>query len=147
MDIRFTPPRRIERWKWILGFWAVVALASLVTFLVTWNSFFTYVPPGQHLVLLAKDGAPLPPGHVLAEPGQKGPLEKVLGEAWHFVLPIAYEGKLEPNTSIAAGQVGIVTALGGEPLPPGMVLAEPGQQGIQREVLPPGSSRINLHGF
>ena len=147
MNIRFTPPRRIERWKWILGFWAVVALASLVTFLVTWNSFFTYVPPGQHLVLIAKDGAPLPPGHVLAEPGQKGPLEKVLGEAWHFVLPIAYEGKLEPNTSIAAGQVGIVTALGGEPLPPGMVLAEPGQQGIQREVLPPGSYRINLHGF
>ena len=147
MNIRFTPPRRIERWKWILGFWAVVALASLVTFLVTWNSFFTYVPPGQHLVLIAKDGAPLPPGHVLAEPGQKGPLEKVLGEAWQFVLPIAYEGTLEPNTSIAAGQVGIVTALGGEPLPPGMVLAEEGQQGIQREILSPGSYRINLHGF
>ena len=147
MDIMFKPPRRIARWKWILGFWAAVALAGLVAFLVTWNSFFTYVPPGQHLVLIAKDGAPLPPGHLLAKPGQKGPLEEVLGEAWHFVMPIAYEGKLEANTTIAAGSVGVVTALGGEPLPPGTVLAEPGQQGIQREVLPPGSYRINLHGF
>lgn len=147
MKISFQPPRRIARWKWVLGFWAGVVVAVLVAFLATWNTFFTYVPPGQHLVVIAKDGGPLPPGHVLAQPGQKGPLEAVLAEGWHFVMPIAYEAKLEPNTTIPAGKVGVVTALGGEPLPPGTVLANPGQQGIQRRVLPPGSYRINLHGY
>jgi len=61
-------------------------------------------------------------------------------------MPIAYEAKLEPNTTIAAGTVGVLTALGGDPLPPGTVLADPGEQGIQRRVLPPGSYRNNLHG-
>jgi len=139
MKISFQPPRRIARWKWVLGFWAGLVVAVLVAFLATWNTFFTYVPPAQHLVVIAKDGGPLPPGHVLAQPGQKGPLETVLAEGWHFVMPIAYEAKLEPNTTIPAGKVGVVTALGGEPLPPGIVLANPGQQGIQRRVLPPGS--------
>lgn len=140
-------PVRPSRWKWVVGFWAVVAVVLLVVFLLTWNTFFTYVPPGQHLVLVAKDGAALPPGHVLARPGQKGPLEDVLAEGWHFVMPVVYEAKLEPNTEIPAGQVGVVTALGGEALPAGAVLAEPGQQGILRRVLPPGSYRINLHGY
>ncbi|MBM3956229.1 MAG: hypothetical protein FJ309_16775 [Planctomycetes bacterium] len=147
MDITFRPPRRVARWKWLLGFWAAVALATLIAFLTTWNTFFQYVPPGQHLVIIAKDGAPLPAGHVLAKPGEKGPLEEVMGEGWHFVMPIAYERKLEANTTIAAGKVGVLTALGGEPLPAGRVLADKGEQGIQRRVLPPGSYRINLHGY
>ncbi len=147
MAITFTPPRRIARWQWLLGFWGAVALATLVALLTTWNTFFEYVPPGQHLVIIAKDGAPLPPGHVLAKPGEKGPLEEVMGEGWHFVMPIAYERSLEPNTTIAAGKVGVVTALGGEPLPAGRVLADEGEQGIQRRVLPPGSYRINLQGY
>lgn len=147
MAISFNPRRQDNRWKWTLGFWGGLALALLIGFLLTWNTFFKYVPPGWHLVIVAKDGAPLPPGHVLAEPGQKGPLAAVRGEGWHFVMPIAYESKLEQNTTISAGKVGVVTALGGEPLPPGTVLAEPGQQGILRRVLPPGSYRINLHGY
>ncbi len=147
MTITFKPPRRIARWQLLLAFWGGLAIAVLVAFLATWTTFFTYVPPGEHLVVIAKDGGPLPPGHVLAQPGQKGPLEEVLAEGWHFVMPIAYEAKLEPNTMIVAGKVGVVTALGGEPLPPGTVLANPGQQGIQRRVLPPGSYRINLHGY
>ena len=139
--------RRMARWKWLLGFWSAVALAIHVALLTTWNTFFTYVPPGKHLVIIAKDGAPLPPGHVLARPGQKGPLAEVRGEGWHFVMPIVYEARVEPNTTIAAGSVGVVTALGGDPLPPGQVLAEPGQQGILRAVLPPGSYRVNLLGY
>lgn len=147
MTIGLKPNRRIARWQWLLGFWAVVAIAIIAAVLTTWNTFFTYVPPGYHLVIIAKDGAPLPPGHVLATPGQKGPLEEVRGEGWHFVMPIAYEARIEPNTTIPAGSVGVVTALGGEPLPPGGVLADPGQQGILRTVLPPGSYRVNLLGY
>ncbi|NBV46032.1 MAG: hypothetical protein EBR86_10440 [Planctomycetia bacterium] len=146
MAITFTPPGRVARWQRLLGFWAAVALATLAVLLTTWNTFFEYVPPGQHLVVIAKDGAPLPAGHVLAKSGQKGPLAEVMGEGWHFVMPIAYERTLESNTTITAGKVGVVTALGGEPLPAGRVLADEGEQGIQRRVLPPGSYRINLHG-
>lgn len=95
MAISFKPRRQDDRWKWTLGFWGGLVLALLIGFLLMWNTFFKYVPPGWHLVIVAKDGAPLPPGHVLAEPGQKGPLAAVRGEGWHFVMPIAYESKLE----------------------------------------------------
>ncbi len=133
--------------KKMLIFWGAVVVVTLVAFLLTWNAFFTYVKPGQHLVLVHKDGESLPAGHVLAKPGQKGPLEQVFGEGWHFVMPVVYETSLEDNTVIKADEVGLVTALGGDPLPAGEFLADEGQQGILRRVLPPGSYRVNLHGF
>lgn len=136
-----------RRWKRLLVGWGVLAVVLLALLLILWNAFFTYVPPGRHLVVTARDGAPLPAGHVLAEHGQKGILREVLGEGWHFVLPIAYSAEVEDNTVIPAGKVGIVTARGGEPLPPGQLLADEGQQGIQRHVLPPGTYRINKHGY
>lgn len=136
-----------SRWKRIAIFWGVVAVVLFVIFLTTWNTFFEYVPPGQHMVVIAKDGTQPPTGHILADPGQKGPLREVKGEGWHFVMPIIYDFKLEPNTVIPAGKVGVVTAQGGDPLDPGQIIALEGQQGIQRDVLPPGSYRINLQGF
>ncbi len=145
--------KTIRRWRRVLLAWGLVALALLVAVLATWNAFFVYVHPGEHLVIVHKDGAPLTPGHVLAEPGQKGIQREVLGEGWHFVLPIVYATELEKNTDVPAGKVGIVTALGGKPLPTGRLLAEKAadprdeEQGIQREVLPPGSYRINLRGY
>ena len=127
--------------------------AALLFVVLTWNAFFVYVRPGEHLIKIAKDGKPLTPGHVLAEAGQKGILREVLGEGWHFVLPIVYATEKEKNTDVPPGKVGIVTALGGKPLPPGRVLAERAEdpkdeeQGLQRQVLPPGSYRINLRGY
>jgi hypothetical protein len=128
-------------------FWGTVGLVVLVLIILTWNQFFVYVPPGKHLVIIANDGQPLPAGHVLAEPGEKGIQREVQGEGWHFVLPIVYSRELEDNTTVHPGKVGIVTARGGKALPPGRVLAEADEQGIQREVLPPGSYRVNRHGF
>jgi hypothetical protein len=119
----------------------------LLVFLMLWNTFFVYVPPGKHLVVIANSGAEMAPGQVLAKPGQKGIQEDVLGEGWHFVLPIVYGTEKHDNTDVPAGKVGVVTAKGGEPLPPGQVLAERGQQGIQREVLPPGAYRLNRYGY
>lgn len=143
----FRPFRRPGYWKRRAAAAAVVAVFGLVALLVTWNIFFVYVRPGQHLVITAKDGEPLPSGHVLAEAGQKGIQREVLGEGWHFVLPVIYTTELEKNTDVPPGKVGIVTAKGGKPLPPGRLLAEEGEQGIQRKVLPPGTYRINLYGF
>ena len=141
------------RWRRTLTVWGVLMLVALTFVLLTWNAFFVYVRPGSHLVITAKDGAPLTAGQVLAEAGQKGIQREVLGEGWHFVLPIVYATEKELNTDIPPGKVGIVTALGGKALPPGRVLAERAdgskdeEQGIQRQVLPPGSYRINLRGY
>jgi hypothetical protein len=139
---------RLRRgWKSLLIAWAVVAIVALVVFLLTWNAFFTYVPAGKHLVITAKDGDQVPPGHILAEKGQKGIQRDVRGEGWHFVLPIVYATEIEDNTEIPAGKVGVVTARGGEPRADGQILADEGQQGIQRHVLLPGNYRINRHGY
>jgi hypothetical protein len=138
---------RSSRWRRRAVFWSIVSLVVLVLFLFTWHEFFVYVPPGHYLVIIAKDGKPLPPGHVLAEPGQKGIQARVQGEGWHFVLPIVYDRRVEEDLLVAPGEVGIVTAKGGKPLPPGRLLAEPGERGIQRAVLTPGRYRINKYGF
>ncbi|MGH7136310.1 MAG: hypothetical protein ACREHD_11260, partial [Pirellulales bacterium] len=77
----FDPFRTFRRpgyWKRRAAAVAVVAVFALVALLVTWNIFFVYVKPGQHLVITAKDGEPLPAGHVLAEPGPKGIQREVL---------------------------------------------------------------------
>ena len=133
-------------WQRALIAWGVLLAVALVVVLMVWSAFFVYVPPGKHLVIIAKDGKPLPPDQVLAEPGEKGVLREVRGEGWHFVLPIVYTTELEENTTVPPGKVGIVTTRGGKALPPGRILAEEGERGIQRQVLPPGVYRLNLHG-
>jgi regulator of protease activity HflC (stomatin/prohibitin superfamily) len=109
------------------------------------------------LVVLAKFGAPLADGQVLAGPGQKGIREAVRGEGWHFVWPVLYQTEVKPNLVVpgrretAAGveppKVGVVKALGGTAPPPGQVLADRGQQGIWRDVLLPGAYRLNPYGY
>jgi hypothetical protein len=136
-----------QRWKRIALVWAGLLVAALVGFLLAWNVFFKYVPPGQHLIIIAKNGAPLDPGEVLAAEGQKGIRREVMGEGWHLVTPVIYTAEVEDNTLVPPGKIGIVTALGGKPMPKGRVLADEGEQGIQRQVLPPGGYRINKHGF
>jgi hypothetical protein len=128
---------------------AIVLFAGVAVFLLlTWRTFFKYVPPGKHRVVITKTGKAVPSGHILAEEGEQGPQKKVLGEGWHFVMPIinAVEDE-EENTVIPAGKVGLVTAQGGDPLPDGRVLANEGEKGIQRNVLLPGVYRLNLKGY
>jgi hypothetical protein len=135
------------RFKALLIGGGILVVVVFVAFLLTWNAFFKYVPPGKHLVITVKSGKPLPAGHILAEEGEQGVQRKVLGEGWHFVMPVANETSVEDNTEIPAGKVGIVTALGGDPLPKDVYLAtKETEQGIQKHVLPPGNYRLNLQG-
>jgi hypothetical protein len=138
----------------VLVFLAVVA-ASLTLGLK--GVFLHSVPPGHMLVVIAKFGAPLEDGQILARPGQKGIREQVLGEGYHFLWPVLYEARVLSNIEVPGArltedgarppQVGVVKALGGRRLPASQLLAEPGQQGIQRQVLLPGSYRINPFGY
>src|SRR5262249_23027033 len=130
---------------------------ALVAVLALWNSFYVYVKPGTHLVVIAKRGELLSPNQVLADEGQAGIQRRVLGEGWHFVLPIVYETERHPNVVVPAGQIGIVTApgrhpnaapparttasaphRGGPPCPGGRARPDEAQQGTQRRVWPPG---------
>ncbi|MBI2827456.1 MAG: hypothetical protein HYX69_22505 [Planctomycetia bacterium] len=146
-----TPMRHIvppfRPWRQRLVVWGLVALGCLLVVVLTWRQFFVYVPPGRHLVVIANNGESLPEGQVLAEEGQKGILSEVQGEGWHFVMPVIYSREVEENTVVPPGKVGIKTARGGRPLPPGRLLAEPGEQGIERKVVPPGSYRVNRYGY
>jgi hypothetical protein len=140
--------RRGPRWqRWALAIVLPIA-AVLVFLLVTWNAFFKYVPPGKILVLISKNGTALDEGQVVAEPGQKGIQREVLGEGWHFVMPIVNTTEIHDITEIPPGKAGVVTALGGKRLPPGQLLAEADdEQGIRRHVLLPGAYRINPYAY
>lgn len=114
-----------------------------------WQWFFCrfYVPENCMAVITAKVGKPLPPGQILAQKGQKGIWENVLGEGRHFLNPILYDRKIMPLKIIPPGKVGVVTSKVGQELPPGEFLAEFGQKGIWRSVLGPGKYRMNPHGY
>lgn len=143
-DAPSRPRRRRPLWhRWALAT-GLSGLGALLFLLITWNAFFKYVAPGKILVLVSKNGDALPEGQVVADAGQKGIQREVLGEGWHFVMPIVYTTEVHDVTEIPPGKAGVVTALGGKRLPPGRLLAESDdEQGIQRRVLLPGAYRIN----
>ena len=124
----------------------VVALAG-GWFVWQWGFCRFYVAPGAMAVVTAKSGEALPPGQILAKPGQRGIQEQVLGEGRHFLNPWLYEHKIMPVIAIPPGKVGVVTSKVGAELPPGEFLAEPGQKGIWRRVLGPGKHRLNPYGY
>jgi hypothetical protein len=129
---------------------AVLPLAVTAAFLwFGWLWFFCrfYVAPDEMAIVTAKTGAPLPPGQLLAEPGQKGIQAAPLAEGRHFRNPILYEWEIVPAVVIPAGKVGILTAKFGAELPDGVFLADEGQKGIRRGVLGPGKYRLNPYGY
>ena len=124
----------------------VVAVCGL-WLLWQWGFCRFYVGPDEMAVLTAKTGQELPPGQILAQAGQRGILEDVLGEGRHFRNPWLFERKIMPVVVIPPGKVGVVTSKVGDPLPEGEFLAERGQKGIWRNVLGPGKYRLNPAGY
>ena len=120
----------------IIGIVAIGLISSLLVFRVT-------VPPGKIGIINAKTGEPLPPGQILAQKGQKGIREDFLSPGRYYFNPWYYAIEFQPEINIPGGKIGVVESLVGDPLPPGEILAEKGQQGIQREILGPGTYRIN----
>ena len=135
--------------KNLLKISAVLALViGLPWFVWEWGFCRFYVGPDQLAVITATmTGDPLPPGQILAKPGQRGILEDVLGEGRHFRNPWLYDWEIRPVVTIPPGKVGIVTAKVGADLPEGEFLAERGQKGIWRNVLGPGKYRLNPAGY
>ena len=147
-DNPFLRPTPAGRWL-RRGLAAVVVLVIAGVVLSSlWYTFFHYVPPGEMLVVISKNGKPLAPGQVLADTDQKGVQKKVLGEGWHWITPIYYEAELKDDTVVEPGSVGVVTQLGGDVPQNGQILVDSdAEQGIRRQVLPPGRYRINPYGY
>ena len=134
-------------WKRLGLLIGVPIVAALILFLILWNTFFRYVPPGKMLVIVSKHGTPLPAGQILADEGQQGIQRRVLGEGWHFVMPISYTTEVKDNEVIKPMFVGIVTSSDGRTPPEGRVVAAEGEQGIREKVLLPGSYRLNPYAY
>ncbi len=126
---------------------SVIVIVFIAYAVWSWGFCRFYVGPGQMAVITAKSGSALPPGQILAKPGQKGVLEDVLGEGRHIWNPVLYDWQIVPAQYIPPGKIGVVTSLVGEDLPPGEFLAEPGQKGTWRRVLGPGVYRFNPIGY
>ncbi len=134
------------------------------------GSSFRYVGENQvGIVVKNAFGPSLPPGKIIATQGEKGPQARTLPPGWHLWLwPVIYDIELVPIQVIEEGEVGVLTASDGQPLPPGAIYAPEwppeefkrmaedavyfltdgsGFKGPQTSVLTPGKYRLNSKLF
>ncbi|HMO03969.1 MAG TPA: SPFH domain-containing protein [Kiritimatiellia bacterium] len=124
----------------------VLALGGLPVFF--W--FFCRIEPGadQIAVLVRKTGDNLPSGQIIAtEPGQKGIQLEVLSAGRYFRNPYTWGWEIQRVTDIPAGQLGVMTRLHGQDLPPGQIIAGDGTKGILPDILGPGKYFLNPYAF
>jgi hypothetical protein len=141
---------------------------------IVWGACRVYVPGDKCLVLIRKTGTPLPAGEKVAAPGQKGIQREPLGPGRYFFNPLVWDWELHDLVAIPAGdptswkeyyaeaaadtafpevqgtwpQVGILVNKVGKAPPAGQgEVVDPGYQGIQKEVLTPGTYRINPYVY
>ena len=127
---------------------AVAAAFVLAIFAFAWIFCRIYVGPGKMAIVTSKTGDELPPGAILAEPGQKGVQRIPLAEGRHFLNPVTHDWRIVPATTIPAGSVGVVTSKNGKELKPGEILApDRDSKGVWKDVLGPGTYRLNPEGY
>ena len=147
-------------------FGIVLILAGLA-FLTSTSFVLIAADKVGHLkrIYLAAD---LPPGRIIALPGQKGPQAEILGPGFHFrpLLNVLYDVEERDVVQVPEGYYGQITTLDGAPMPEGMFLApviaddklatmleaqiyieQGGIRGPQETVLKPGSYRMNRYLF
>lgn len=107
-----------------------------------------YVAPGCMAIVTAKSGDDPKAGELLVERGERGIWKEVLPEGRYFLDPVMYDVDIVPAVTIPIGKVGIVTSKIGKPLPSGEIIApDKSYQGVWRDVLGPGTYRLNPQGY
>jgi uncharacterized membrane protein YqiK len=145
---------------------AGVVAAFLVLLASFTLSSFRFVGEDQIGVVTKNIGfASLPPGKIIATAGEKGPQARILPPGWHpWYWPFIYDIDMKEMTTIPEGQVGLLSASDGLPLPLDTTFAPEwdanavgnmaqdaeyfltegkGYKGPQASVLAPGKYRIN----
>ena len=134
--------------KFSIGVVIAVLLVVLGSFAFVWVFCRVYVGPGEMAIVTSKTGDELPPGAILAEPGQKGVQRNPLGEGRHFLNPVTHDWRIVAAITIPAGSVGVVTSKNGRELAPGEILApDRDSKGVWKDVLGPGRYRLNPEGY
>jgi len=145
------------------------------------KSTATKINEGEIGLIESSDGSAIPAGRIFAKVatghnsfqsgedfiingGQKGPQTEILPPGVYRIHPNVFKITKAAAVVIAKGQVGVVTAQDGAPIPMGRLLAQSvpghsnfengeaflkngGQKGPQIDVLLPGTYRINLNLF
>lgn len=139
--------------QWILALALLAVVGAAVLFSYRFLFCRVDVPPGKMVVVTQKTGSQ-PEGEntrVLVPRGYRGIWEEPLAPGRHYLYPYAgmfwYEFETYDIPQIPVGKIGVVTARGGDPLPPERILAEPGEKGTWRRVLGPGWHLLNPRGF
>jgi uncharacterized membrane protein YqiK len=142
---------------------------------------FTIIGDNEIGIIESIDGNPVPPGKIFAKvvpdhnsfqdgeaflknAGEKGPQIEILPPGNYRINPALFKVRNVNVIVIDKGQIGIVTAMDGEAISPGRLLAitapghsnfengeaflkNHGQKGPQSEILLPGTYRINIDLF
>lgn len=135
--------------KIILIIVAVAAVGYVVAYEGIWKWMVEAVdvPPDKMLVLVAKTGKEMPPGRIIADEGEKGVRLITYGTGRHFFNPFLYERQLHSQVVVGPGELGVVINKFGKQLPPDEFLAGKDERGIQREVLLPGTYKLNPYAY
>jgi uncharacterized membrane protein YqiK len=134
----------------------LVVLVLLAAFAYVAFQSFKYIGPTEIGLPTKRFGAKLTDGNVIAFRGEAGYQSEMLMPGWRFRLWPMYRVDKYPWVQVPAGEIGVVIAQVGEPLPIGAksavykegfgdfrdvrsFLENGGQKGVQRPVLPPGT--------
>ena len=146
----------------------LIAYALWVSF--KWTVMRVYVPPNKALKVINKFGKPLPPELIAVPPDRpeyKGVREELLGPGRYFLDPVRYDWELVDLVQIPAGDpskwdwdatghlknaesapmIGLVAVKQGKAAPAGQEVVDPGYRGIQKDVLTPGTYKLNPHVY
>ena len=151
----------------VKGVVALVVLTYGLWLAYKWTAMRQYVPHDKALLVVAKYGKTLPPDRIVVPRGEegnyKGVHEEVLGPGRYFINPVFYETEKVDLVRIPAGDpqkwewdpdgrltstdfapmVGLVTVQEGKEPAHGQEVVDPGEKGVQREVLTPGTYKVN----
>ncbi len=152
----------------VLGVLVLFYLGPVMIF--KWTAERVFVGPDEALMVINKFGDQLPNDLVVvpaSENHYKGVEEDLRGPGRYFLNPVEYDWNIVPLVKIPAGdpenwswdengkikdnttlpQVGIVTSKQGKTAPVGMEVVDAGYKGVQKEVLTPGTYKINPQEF
>jgi uncharacterized membrane protein YqiK len=139
---------------------AIAVVALLVVTMPLWRSF-TSIGPSEIGLVTKRLGKKLDDGHLIARNGEAGYQAELLMPGLRFKLWPIFAVTKYPWVQVPAGEIGVVIAQVGNPLPVGNKSAEyktefgnfdnltafldgGGQKGVQRPVIPPGTT-VPIH--
>ncbi|MCP4376751.1 MAG: hypothetical protein GY794_11320 [bacterium] len=133
--------------KTFLGIAASILLIGLVGKFLVWDWMITrkYCHIGHSLLVTRKTGETAPFDSYAGET-QQGVQEQMKGPGRHFLNPFVYSATELKDVVVPPGEICLIKNNIGKDLPAGRFLADKGEKGTLRNVLTPGTWRINSHG-